>query len=302
MRGKKQPGERALAEVANRQHGIVTRRQLGALGFGSASIDRRVASGRLHRIHSGVYAVGHRVLTANGVSMGAVLACGDGALLSHASAGHLYGILRASPRTIEVTVPTAAGRLRPGIVVHRDARLTYLDASSWQGIPTTTIPRALLDPAPRLDPPQLARACHEAWIRHRITPHRVEQCLARNRRKPGAAKLRRALGADVTLSALEDGFLKLLERHGLPMPRTNIDRHGDKVDCHWPEQDLVVELVGYRFHGSRRAFEDDVARRRRSHHVAFTYGDVFERAAATAAELAQALSRGRRLTPPAPKD
>ena len=76
----------------------------------------------------------------------------------------------------------------------------------------------------------------------RTTPGHVEACIARNPGKPGAAKLRRALGCDVTLSALEDAFLALLAGHGLPLPRTNIDRRGDKVDCHWPEHDLTVEL------------------------------------------------------------
>ena len=86
-------------------------------------------------------------------------------------------------------------------------------------------------------------------------------------------------------SALEDAFLALLTEHGLPLPRTNIDRHGDKVDCHWADHDLTVELVSYRFHATRSAFERDNARRRRSQHLAFTYGDVTETGAATIAEL-----------------
>ncbi len=104
--------------------------------------------------------------------------------------------------------------------------------------------------------------------------------------RPGAAKLWLALGGDVTPSKLEDGFVALLRRHGLPLPRTNIDHQGDKVDCHWPQIGLTVELLSFRFHGSRHAFEADVARRRRSNHLAFTWGDVFERAPQTAAELA----------------
>ena len=84
---------------------------------------------------------------------------------------------------------------------------------------------------------------------------------------------------------LEDGFLALLRKHGIPLPRTNIDVAGDKVDCHWPDRGLTVELLGYRFHASRHAFEADVARRRRSNHIAFTWGDVFERGAQTIAEL-----------------
>ena len=88
---------------------------------------------------------------------------------------------------------------------------------------------------------------------------------------------------------LEDGFLALLDAHDLERPRTNIDVVGDKVDCHWPHHGLSIELLSYRFHATRHAFEADVARRRRSRHVAFTYGDIFERGARTAAEVAQLL-------------
>ena len=89
---------------------------------------------------------------------------------------------------------------------------------------------------------------------------------------------------------VEDGFLQLLGGHDLPIPRTNLDVAGDKVDCHWPQRELTVELLSYRFHGSRHAFEADIARRRRSNHVAFSYGDVFERGAQTAAEVAEILA------------
>jgi hypothetical protein len=97
---------------------------------------------------------------------------------------------------------------------------------------------------------------------------------------------------------LEDAFVAMLASHGLPVPRTNIDHRGDKVDCHWPAVGLTIELLSYRFHGSRRAFEADVARRRRSNHLAYTYGDVVERPTRTVAELA-ALLYGSTFLPPA---
>jgi len=110
---------------------------------------------------------------------------------------------------------------------------------------------------------------------------------------PGSScwRLRVALGHDVRLSVLERGFLKLLAAHGLRTPRTNIDHHGDKVDCHWPDLDLTVELLSYRYHATREAFENDVARRRRSNHIAYTYGDVFERGAETIADPRSRLQR-----------
>jgi len=244
-------------------------------------------------VHIGVYAVGHAAPSLRGDYMAAVLAGGEGAVVSHRAAAHLLRLGSGAPPPPEVTVPTTAWRRRPGVVIHRVAELHVLDASTLDGIPITIVPRTLLDLAPRLAPAELARACHEAWIHHRTTPHQIEACIARNPRKPGARKLRRALGADVTLSALEDGFLALLDAHELPRPRTNVDRHGDKVDCHWPDHGLMVELLSYRFHGTRHAFEADVARRRRSNHLAYTYGDVFEHATRTAAELARLLAGAR---------
>jgi hypothetical protein len=111
------------------------------------------------------------------------------------------------------------------------------------------------------------------------------------------------MSADVTLSGRENRFLALLKHHGIPLPRTNIDHAGDKVDCHWPQLGLTVELLSYRFHSSRQAFEADVARRRRSNHIAYTYGDVFERGAATAVDvnrLLLATSGGRACPSAAP--
>lgn len=198
-----------------------------------------------------------------------------------------------APPAPEVTVPTTAGRARPGIVVHRVRVLPGADTSVLDRIPITTVPRVALDLAPALAEADLARLCHEAWVRHRTSPRDVEACIARNPSKKQIPKLRRALGSDVTLSMLEDGFLALLRDNGLPAPRTNVDRHGDRVDCHWPQLGLTVELLSFRYHGSRAAFERDVARRRRSEHLAFTYGDVFERPAPTVVELADAMQRVR---------
>ncbi|MDX6721167.1 MAG: hypothetical protein QOJ63_3421 [Solirubrobacteraceae bacterium] len=257
-------------------------------------VERWSADGRLRRVHRGVYAVGHDAPSPGGDYMAAVLACGDGAVLSHRAAAHALRLLPGRPPLPEVTVATLAGRMRPGIVIHRVETLHRLDVAICERIPITIVPRVLLDLAPRLGAAQLTRACHEAWIRHRTAPHHVEACIARNPTKPGTARLRTALGADVTLSALEDGFLALLRAHAVALPRTNVDRAGDKVDCHWPEVSLTVELLSYRFHGSRRAFEADVARRRRSNHLAFTYGDVFERGSRTVAELIEAIERRRR--------
>jgi len=279
------------ARIAKGQRGRVAWRQLIDAGIGPDTIDRWVADGRLHRLHHGVYAVGHLAPSPLADYVAAVLACGDGAVLSHRAAAHALRLLRGATPPPSVTVPTDAGRGRAGITIHRVRRLDPLDTSTFDGIPITIVPRVLLDLAPRTQPRELTRMCHEAWVHHETGPREVEACIARNPHKKAIAKLRRALLADATLSDLEDGFLKLLAEHDLPRPRTNVDLKGDKVDCHWPGHALTVELLSFRFHGTRHAFESDVARRRRSGHLAFTYGDVFERPAQTIAELREALRR-----------
>ena len=279
-----------VARQAARQHGRITTEQLHAAGLDGQRIARWVTDGRLHREHHGVYAVGHPGRSMLGDYMSAVLAAGSGAVLSHAAAGYLLRLYRGAAPQPEVTVPTRAGRARPGIVIHRVAQLHQLDVSIHQGIPITTVPRILLDVAPREQPDQLTRACHEAWVHHCCGPTAIEACIARNPRKPGAAKLRLALGADVLLSDLERHFVITLRDHGLPLPRTNIDVAGDKVDCHWPQLGLTIELHSYRYHGSRHAFERDIERRRRSGHLPFSYGDVVERPAQMLSEVTALLS------------
>jgi hypothetical protein len=280
----------SVAKLAEEQHGRITHEQLIDAGVDRSRIKRWVADGRLVRVYLGVYALGHRAPSMYADYMAAVLACGPGAALSHRAAAFLARLLRGTtPPPPEVTVPTMAGRRRPGIILHRVTQLDPGDVVEVEGIRTTIVPRTLLDLAASTDPEQLTRMCHEAWVHHRTRPEHLDACIARNPHKPGAAKLRRAQRADVTLSDLESGFLRLLRAHGVPCPRTNIDRDGDKVDCHWPQHGLTVELHSYRFHASRQAFERDLARRRRSSHVAYSYGDVFERGARTATDVAARL-------------
>ena len=274
-----------LAPIAARQYGRITVAQMLGAGVDRDRIKRWVADGRLRREHVGVYTLGHPDPSARGVYLSAALAAGNGAVVSHQAVAYLLALVRGAPPAPEVTVPIGLSRRRPGIRIHR-SRLHPRDVSTLDGIPITTIPRALPDLAPRTAPHELTRMCHEAWIHHRTTPEHVEGTIARNPLKPGAAKLRRALGADVLLSELEHGFKALLRRHGLPPAKTNIDVAGDKVDCHWPALGLTVELHSWRYHATRHAFESDLARRRRSNHLAYSYGDVFEREAQTAAELA----------------
>lgn len=136
--------DRAIAAVASGQHDVVTLAQIEELGLSARAIRHRAASGRLQRLHHGVYALGRP--TSHGRWMAAVLACGPGAILSHRSAAALWGIAEQIGPVIDVATPHRAGRSRPGIAVHRGADLAADgDITSRDGIPCTSLARTLLD-------------------------------------------------------------------------------------------------------------------------------------------------------------
>jgi very-short-patch-repair endonuclease len=260
---------------------VVTRAQLVHLGITPEEIKQRLRRGTLLRVHQGVYRVGHRAPSLEARYLAAVMACGEGAVLSGRPAGHLLYLLKGAAPPPEVTTPTQ--KRIPGLRTQRSRRLDLEDRTTWRGIPTTTVPRTLVDLAASLPTDSLARACHEAGVRHGTTPAMVEAVLARRPNSPGAAKLRRILRGDVhvTLSKLERRFLVLLRETGLVLPQTNRPAGGRRVDCRWPEHRLTVELDSYRYHHSRHAWDQDRRREREAHARGddfrrYTYGDVFE--------------------------
>ena len=162
------------ARLAARQHGRVGWRQLVGAGIDRHQIQRWLEDGRLCVVHRGVYAVGHTAPSLLSAYMAAVLAAGAGAVLSHRAAAHLLKLVRGVPPRPEVTVPTTAHRRRPGIVIHRVRALHPRDVCVVDAIRMTTVPRVLLDLAPATKPADLARACHEAWVHHRVRPAQRE--------------------------------------------------------------------------------------------------------------------------------
>jgi putative AbiEi antitoxin of type IV toxin-antitoxin system len=273
--------EESLALVAGQQHGVATRSELLSAGISRREIERRLASGALLREHRGVYRVGHRAPSVEARYLAAVRACGEGALLSGRAAAHLLGLVKGPAPPPEVTTPTE--RRIEGVRTKRSRRIDPRDTTTWNSIPVTTVARTLVDLAAVLGAQELARACHEAGVRHEVTPAEVEAVLARRPNSCGADKLRRVIRGDVrvTLSKLEVRFLARLRDAGLPLPDTNRRAGGRRVDCRWPEQRLTVELDGYRYHGSRHAWELDrrrerQARARGDEFRRYTYGDVFE--------------------------
>jgi len=281
--------ERELARIAGGAHGVVTRADLLAAGVTADEITQRVRVGALLPEYRGVYRVGHRAPNVEAWYLAAVRACGDGAMLSGSPAAFLYVLVRGSAPMPEVTAPTE--RRVPGIKTIRVRRGVW-DATTWRGIPVTTVARTLVDLGAVLEIGTLARACHEAGVRYRTTPSDVEAVLARRPRSPGAGALRRILHGDVrvTLSALERRFLARLTEAGLSLPETNRPAGGRRVDCRWSEPPLTVELDSYRFHHSRHSWEQDrrrerEARARGDEFRRYTYGDVFEQPRLMLAEL-----------------
>jgi very-short-patch-repair endonuclease len=295
----------AVARLAARSHGVVTRRQLLAAGVSRREIAHRLGSGALLQEHRGVYRVGHRAPSVQARYVAAVRACGDGALLSGPAAAHLWGLLKGPAPPPEVTAPTE--RRIPGVTTRRSRTIDPADATTWRGIPITTVPFTLIALAAQHDADELARACHEAGVRYGTTPRQVEQVLARRPNAPGARKLRAILHGDVhvTLSKLEARFLELMREHGLARPQTNRPAGARRVDCRWPLHRLTVELDGYRYHRSRHAWERDrrrerEARARGDEFRRYTYGDVLESPELMLAELRALVASTEGALPDAP--
>ena len=279
-----------MAGIAGRAHGVATRTQLLDAGLTTEQVRGRLRAGGLLRVHRGVYRVGHQAPSIEATYLAAVLAAGEGALLSCLAAAHLHGVVRGSPPPAEVTARTE--RRIEGVRTHRCRSLDARDRISVRGIPATAVPRTLVDIAAALSADALARACHEAGVRHGTTPAQVEEALARRPNVAGARRLRRVIQGDVhvTLSTLEARFLELLLDEGLPLPVTNRPAGSRRVDCRWPERCLTVELDGYRFHNSRHSWEQDrrrerEARARGDEFRRYTYGDVTEERTLMLAEL-----------------
>ena len=202
-------------------------------------------AGRLHRRHRGVYAVGHTVLTRNGAYLAAVLACGPQAVLSHRSAAALWGLRPSDAPKVDVTVPHTSGfRTTEAIAVHRPLRTP--DPMTHAGIPVTTPGRTLADLALALPRRQLENAVEAA--------ERLRLHVDIDDDHPGAKRLREAACDDIpfTRSELEDAFLELCARHGIPRPLVNSVQDGVEVDFCWPEHRLIVETDGTPSPNARR--------------------------------------------------
>jgi very-short-patch-repair endonuclease len=277
----------SIDELARRQHGVVARRQLLDNGWSPSRIARERHARRLHRLHAGVYAVGHRALTDKARWMAAVLACGPDGVLSHHSAAALW---RLPVRDNGLTRVTATHRRRrPGIVIHR-AHLHTQDHTVRHGIRVTTVARTLADISRSLGEERFHRAVKEAQFKDLWVDAEIQGALDRRY----STRLQNYLGDEtLTQTELEDAFLRICTRRRIPIPVT---QHGVKprVDFIWHTERLIVEVDGWEAHRTRVAFQDDRtttnAFQLQGYLVLrYTHADVTRRARLVAGQVRQAL-------------
>lgn len=266
-----------VAAIADRQHGVISRRQLRDLGISDGTIGRAVRAGSLHPQFRGTFAVGRAGIDERGRMLSAVFACGAGTLVSHRTAGVLLGLLETGPKVIDVISPEAGGRQIDGINTHDVPRPSGTEAGKCDSVPCTSPSRTLVDLAGILGEASLRKAVERSAVQGILDIGETERVLSNHRRR-GAPLLRRILGEwprDKTSgsrnppdlrSELEARFLALVVAAGLPTPECNrvleVDGHRLMVDFLWRKQRFVVETDGRRTHDNAAAFERDRLRDR----------------------------------------
>lgn len=237
-----------IAAAAERQHGLVTARQLmQTAGLTRNAIRAREKRGALHRRYRGVYSVGHAALSREAELHAAVLAAGDGAALSHEAAAELLRIRRNRARAIDVVAPRR--RVVPGVHVHRSARLDGRDVTSCDGVPVTNVARTLVDLSDRLIPEELTAVISEAAFRDRFDLVVTRRAMQRANGRRNLHVLDEALrlyaaGSAGTKSRAEVAGVKAIESSDLPKPLVNVKSADIETDFAWPDRKLIVEIDG----------------------------------------------------------
>lgn len=265
-----------MAALAGAQWGVFSLKQIVELGLTPRAIQARATAGRLHRHHRGVYSlVPRNLLTREGLWMAAVLACGEGAVLSHRSAAVLHGLRAWGGVKLDVTVPGRTGRNRTDLWVHRSTTLTPADTTTVNSIPSTTVARTLFDLAEVTNRRALEQVFDQSEIKEVFDLRAIEDQLRRNPTRPGAGLVRAVLdehyiGSTATWSELEERFLSLSRDAGLPPPEVNawvvLPDGGPAIrgDFVWREQRIIVEADSRKFHNTRQRFERDRRRDQRA--------------------------------------
>jgi hypothetical protein len=226
--GKSSPADVLIADLADRQHGRVARRQLLALGIGAGAIDHRIATARLRPVYQGVYAVGNRLWTPAAEWSAAILACGADAWLSHRDAALLRSLARGQVGTRVDVTTTRRSRSGPrGVRLHRVHAIHPEDIDVVDGIPVTSVARTLLDLAGIWSDERLARAARRADERRELDLRAVQRMLERSKGRKGVRRLRRVMSIympdrGLLRSEVERDLLALCREWRLPLPATNV--------------------------------------------------------------------------------
>jgi predicted transcriptional regulator of viral defense system len=251
-----QNGSLLAADVAGRQWGVIGSQQLRACGIAKSTACRWRAAGKLHVIHHGIYALGHRSIPVEGRLVAALIHAGPDAALSHATAAWWWGLIPEEPATIHVSSPSFAGST-DGVLVHHPR---HLEPMSHRRFPITTVARTIIDFAATAPLNRVRTALAQAEYRRLLDVQAVEAALRQGR--PGTARLRKALERHqprlaLTRSPLENAFIPLCESAGIAVPEINVRIAGWTVDALWRREGLVVELDGYGNHHTRAQIERD---------------------------------------------
>jgi very-short-patch-repair endonuclease len=262
-------GDGEISATATAQDGVISINQLRASGLSAQAASQRAALARLHRVHRGVYAVGHEAIGSRGRLLAAVLASGPGSAISHLSAAALWGLWDPAPVVIDVIVPCETGRKIDGIRARRCRYPTPEELTVREGIPCATPSRTLVDLAGTLGRESLRRVVEQAAVANLLDLTALDVAIAQAKGRPGIPALSAILIAwrskDRELprlrSPLEARVRRVLVEAGLPHPQCNVelrlDGHRLEVDLLWEEQRLVIETDGEETHGTRAAFQRD---------------------------------------------
>lgn len=267
MAGKKRAGRdergREARRLARAQHQVLTRGQLLALGFSSAAIEHRLATGRLRALARGVYSVGPPRGSAEQRWMAAVLSCGEGAALSHRSAAALWGIGVELRGRTDVSVRRRGAHLRPGLKIRSRPSLAAADVDVPDGIPVTSVVQTLIDLATELPRGRVERAVNEADKHDLVDPETLRAALEERGGEPGVKTLVTLLDKRtfrLSDQELERLFRPIAARAGFPVELTKVWVNGFEVDFYWPSLGLVVETDGLRYHRTPSAQARDRVR------------------------------------------
>jgi Protein of unknown function (DUF559) len=302
---------RRVADAATAQGGVVSLDQLGRAGVSMRSASREAASGGLHRIHRGVYAVGHRSISRTTHLRAALLACGEGAVISHGTAATLHSLWDKWPALIDVTVPSQTGRKIDGVRCRRCRYPTPEEVEDRYGVTCTTPARTLVDLAGKVGLTTLRHTVGRAAIRKQLDLSAIDLALHNAKGRRGLRALELALipyrtedgrVPDVR-SDFETLVLPELVEMGLARPSCNVWLHVDDerflIDFLWDQQRVIVETDGRETHETPIAFQSD---RRRDQLLAaagyrvlrVTWNQIHGERAAVLDRIGRALSPPRR--------